>query len=313
MRIGLHANQLDLRGNSTVIYDYAHTLKHIFGYDPHIISSRKLSTHPMERFSEFRYSLYESPDELPHIVEKEKLDVLYMTKAGNKDNITPNNCKTAIHCVFDMREPHGTVYAGVSEWLAKYYKQTLWVPHIINVPKVHETLHEHFGIPEADFVVGRLGGYDQFDIDFVKKSLVDIVNKRSDFWAIFLNTKPFVDHPRIKFVGFNPDPSYKWKFINTCDAMIHARSDGETFGLAVAEFSAMNKPVLTFDAPYWWYMRSHIDILGKKAILYKNYEEISAYLTQIDKNYVKDVDWDCYSARFSPSNVINKFKEVFLQ
>jgi hypothetical protein len=293
-----------------VIYDYAHALKHILGHDPHIISSKNLSTHPMEKFSQFRCSMYESSEELPYIVEKEKLDILYMTKAGNKDNMTPTNCKTGVHCVFDMREPHGTVYAGVSEWLAKYYKQTLWVPHIIDVPKFNETLHDQFNIPKTNFVIGRLGGYDQFDIDFVKKSIIETVNKRNDLWAIFLNTRPFADHPRIKFVGFNPDNSYKWKFIN---AMIHARSDGETFGLAVAEFSAMNKPVLTFDAPHWWYMRSHIDILGEKAILYKNYEEISAYLTQIDKNYVKDVDWDCYSVRFSPSNVINKFKEVFLQ
>ena len=30
-----------------------------------------------------------------------------------------------------------------------------------------------------------------------------------------------------------------------CDAMLHARSSGETFGLAVAEFSASNRPVAT--------------------------------------------------------------------
>ena len=28
--------------------------------------------------------------------------------------------------------------------------------------------------------------------------------------------------------------------------MIHGRSDGETFGLAVAEFSVANKPVITY-------------------------------------------------------------------
>ena len=132
MKVGLHANQLDHRGNSTVIYDYAHALKNILGYDPFIISS-KTSTHPMEKFSEFGYKLYDSPEEIPSIIDTEKIDVLYMTKAGNIDKITPSNCKTGIHCVFDMREKHGTVYAGVSEWLAKFYKQTLWVPHIINV------------------------------------------------------------------------------------------------------------------------------------------------------------------------------------
>jgi hypothetical protein len=95
--------------------------------------------------------------------------------------------------------------------------------------------------------------------------------------------------------------------------MIHARSDGETFGLAIGEFSSFNKPVFTYDAPYWWYMRAHIDMLGDKALKYKNKEELLSYLLQIDKPYVKDVEWDCYSIKFSPKNVINKFKEVFIK
>jgi hypothetical protein len=311
MKIGLHANQLDHRGNSTVIYDYAHAIKNILGHEPFIISS-KSSTHPMEKFFEFGHKLYNSVEEIPAIIDSEGIDVLYMTKAGNNDKITPSNCKTAIHCVFDMREPHGTVYAGVSEWLAKFYNKTLWVPHIINVEKTNETLRDDFGISNTDFIIGRLGGYDQFDIGFVHKSIFDAVNARNDLWAIFLNTRPFANHPRIKFIPFNPDPKYKSKFINTCDAMIHARSDGETFGLAVAEFSSMNKPILTYDAPYWWYMKSHLHILGDKAIKYKNEEELNVYLRDIDKNYVQDVEWDCYSNIFTPKNVINKFKEVFL-
>ena len=28
--------------------------------------------------------------------------------------------------------------------------------------------------------------------------------------------------------------------------MIHARDDGETFGLSIAEFSSMNKPIITY-------------------------------------------------------------------
>jgi hypothetical protein len=313
MKIGLHANQLDFRGNSTVTFDYASALRDILGHEPLIISSRVKSTHPTERFSMFGVKLYEDPKEIPNIIEQEKIDVLYMTKAGNNDKITPDNCKTAIHCVFDMREPHGDVYAGVSEWLAKFYGKDLWVPHIINPPKNVSSLHEDLGIPKSDFVIGRLGGYEQFDLEFVHTSIIKVIESRKDLWAIFLNTKPFANHPRIKFLPFNPDGSYKWKFINTCDAMIHGRSDGETFGLAVGEFSAMNKPVFTYDAPYWWYMKSHLHILGEKAIVYKNEEDLTVYLKDIDKEYVKDVDWDCYSTRFSSNNVIKKFDEVFLK
>ena len=313
MKIGLHANQLDFRGNSTVTFDYADALQNILGYDPVIISSRIKSTHPTEKFNKFKVRLYDDASELPKIVDGEKIDVLYMTKAGNKDNITPDNCKTAVHCVFDMREEHGNVYAGVSEWLAGFFKKELWVPHIVDVPKVNETLHSELGIPKDAFIFGRLGGQDQFDIPFVHSAISKVLQKRSDVWYLFLNTKPFIQHERVKFLPFHPDLNYKSKFINTCDAMIHARSDGETFGLAVAEFSSFNKPVITYDASYWWYMRAHLHMLGDMAIKYKNEEEVLTYMLQMDRNYVSDVEWDCYSKKFTPQNVIKKFDEVFLK
>ncbi len=312
MKIGLHVNQLDHRGNSTVAYDYAIALRDILGHEPYIISSQKKTTHPMDIFTQFGYTLYNEPTDIPSIVEKEKLDVLYMAKAGNDDHITPNNVKTAIHAIFDMREPHGTVYAGVSEWLAKFFGKELYVPHIISLPRTNDTLHNELGIPKDSFIIGRLGGYDQFDLPIAHNAIRTALEKRSDLWAIFLNTKPFIDHPRVKFIGFQSDRMYKSKFINTCDAMVHARSDGETFGLAVAEFSYFNKPVITFDADYWWYMRAHIHMLGDRAITYKNEAELTAYLLQIDKNYVADVDWDRYSVPYSPENVIKKFQTVFL-
>ena len=145
MKIGLHTNQLDHRGNSTVILDYARAIRDIIGHEPIIISSGARSIQS-ERFSEFRCHLYDDSNDIPNIVNREKIDVLYMTKAGNVDSMTPTNCKTAIHCVFDMREPHGTVYAGVSEWLAKHFNMPLWVPHIIDVPKTTKTLHDELGI-----------------------------------------------------------------------------------------------------------------------------------------------------------------------
>jgi len=313
MKIGLHVNQLDSRGNSTVTFDYANALMDILGYEPFIISSRPKSTHPMGMFSRFGSYLYEDPKELPAIVEREKIDVLYMGKAGNNDHLTPDNVKTAVHAIFDMREPHGTVYAGVSQWLAKFFGKELFVPHIINLHKTTETLHDELGIPKNAFVVGRLGGYEQFDLPIAHAAIKTALDKRSDFWAIFLNTKPFIDHPRVKFIPFQSDRMYKSKFINTCDAMLHARSDGETFGLAVAEFSSFNKPIITYDANYWWYMRAHIEMLGDRAILYKNEEELTAYLLQIDKDYVAGVDWDRYTIPYSPENVIKQFNDVFIK
>jgi hypothetical protein len=60
-------------------------------------------------------------------------------------------------------------------------------------------------------------------------------------------------------------------------------------------------------------MKAHLHMLGEKALKYKNEQELTSYLLQIDKEYVKDIDWDCYSLKFSPSNVMKQFEEVFIK
>ena len=99
---------------------------------------------------------------------------------------------------------------------------------------------------------------------------------------------------------------YKTKFINSCDAMLHARHQGETFGLAPAEFSVRNKPVIT-----WTQGRdgAHIEMLGSKGIYYNNETE----LLDVLNNFVPDntKDWNAYG-EYNPENVMNIFKNVFL-
>lgn len=99
----------------------------------------------------------------------------------------------------------------------------------------------------------------------------------------------------------------KSKFINTCDAMIHARMDGETFGLAVAEFSMHNKPVLTFGRGTDW---AHIEILKDKALVYNSFEDVYDMLLNLNK-YIKHKNYIAYN-EFLPENVMQIFRKVFL-
>ena len=102
------------------------------------------------------------------------------------------------------------------------------------------------------------------------------------------------------------DMGYKTKFVNSCDAMIHARQVGESFGLSCGEFSVKNKPVIT------WYgskERNHIEVLGDRGIYYNDpqglYEILINFIPEPDK------DWNCYRD-YSPENIMKVFKEVYL-
>ena len=87
--------------------------------------------------------------------------------------------------------------------------------------------------------------------------------------------------------------------------MIHARSGGETFGLAVAEFAQANKPVITYGLSE---ERCHLDILGKRAILYTNGDEVYDILNNLER-YVKYDDYYLPYDQFTPEIIMKKFNQ----
>jgi len=89
--------------------------------------------------------------------------------------------------------------------------------------------------------------------------------------------------------------------------MIHARGQGESFGLSVAEFSIKNKPIITWNGSG---DRAHIDMLGDKGLYYGDQKEVKDIMLNFTPQPEKN--WDAYSEHFSPENSMNKFKEVFI-
>ena len=89
--------------------------------------------------------------------------------------------------------------------------------------------------------------------------------------------------------------------------MIHARDNGETFGIAVAEFSSKNKPIICTKMVDL----AHINLLGDKAILYTNETDLNNILTNFNPEIEKHKDWNAYKD-YTPEKVIKIFKEVYL-
>jgi hypothetical protein len=176
---------------------------------------------------------------------------------------------------------------------------------MINLPEIEGNLRSELNIPENAIVFGRNGGYETFDLQFVKDVIREILNIRDDYYFLFQNTERFINHPRVLFLDTTPDMNFKVKFINTCDAHLHAREIGESFGLTCGEFSIKNKPIITWNGSF---ERNHIDILGDKALLYNNYEDLMNLLLTFDKN--KFTDWNCYRD-YLPEPVMDKFKKLY--
>jgi len=319
LKILFHENQLSYRGTSNAVYNYAHFNEILLGNESvilHCRTNKNNDAKAIEKFSKrFKVLSYNDISEIDAIIEKEKPDVFYAIKAGKNDQILTTKCKTVIHTVFKYYEPHGDVYAYVSKWLSNEMTQgkSPFVPHMIHVEKTEENLREQLNIPKDAIVFGRHGGGNTFDLKFVKKVIKKVALQRKDLYFLFMGTDQFVfrnyfrPYKNIVFLEKSTDELEISKFINTCDAYLHARKQGESFGIAIGEFSIRNKPVITWANSD---EKSHIEILGNKAILYQNDKD----LTDILQNFKIDPskNWDAYSSEFAPEVIMKKFKEVFI-
>jgi len=313
VKIIFHTIQLDVRGTCTAIWDYAHYNEILLGNESAILSKAnninndELAVCKFEK--RFKVLYYETTEDIENILKD--FNIIYNIKYGKNDGFLFNNIKNVIHAVFDMSEEHGDVFAGVSEALATKFEKKLFVPHMIGLKPsdTKENLREKLNIPKKALVFGRHGGVDTFDISFVKNMISKIVREFPNIYFIFVNTPAFDNHPQIIHLDkiiYNDD---KNKFINTCDACIHAQTLGETFGLSLGEFSVNNKPIFTYGGYCW--NNSHKLILKDKAIYYNNHKELYFKIVTFDKDKYQNMDLNCYKD-YSPELVMTKFKEVFI-
>ena len=328
MKIAFHSYQLGDRGTEICLYKYAKYNQEILGNESVIISTSSRPTPSLDRFkNEFDTILYPEvwknhkhnshlKSALEKIVSDKKIDAFYAIKGGEDDDFMPENCKRLAHCIFRMDEPHGDVYAGVCRYISdKHGGVHPYVYHIIEkeCPDENTDLRSELGIPEDAIVLGRHGGADTFNLGFVYHPIVKSLLENKKLYFLFLNTNKFYNHERIIHLPWTMNPQEKAQFVNTCDAMIHARFDGEIFSLATAEFSVRNKPIITWDGHSPHYDRGHIEVFKDKAFYYKDGDELFELLKNIDRSMLQGQNWNVYQDTYSAEAVMAQFKEVFLK
>jgi glycosyltransferase involved in cell wall biosynthesis len=314
IKVVFHANQLGLRGTETAMFNYADYNEKILGNKSIILANPDKELTTLKKFQD-RFEIYlDNPENYEKYCENNDINFFYHIHGGwYGHGIEMKNVRTLHHVVFGVNEPHGDRYVYVSDWLAKnqgFNPETHSIPHIVKkFDEIGFDLRDSLGIPKNKTVFGCLGGGEEFNIDFVKNSVINVAKKRNDIVFLFLNISPFGEQlPNVIFLPGTYDMNYKASFIRACDAMIHARGRGETFGLSVSEFAIENKPVITFlHSPE----KSHIELLGNKGIYYTNYDEVYDILNNL-KNYIKfDNYYECYES-CSPDNVMKRFQKLFL-
>lgn len=315
-KIAFYQPHLDIRGSGVANYEYAKYTESILGHKSFIICDKNDHRTDPRAEKKFKKDLnvielpgHENMQALADVLRSEHIDALYIHKCGLKnDGRYTDAVPLFIHVCGMENDSHGLVYAYISKWGARTLSNNIhpWVPLPVYLPKIETNLRKKLNIPDDAIVFGRYGGLDTWDIPWVNDVIKHILNEKTNYYFLFALTPVFIDHPRVIFAEPFAELEYKSMFINTCDAMIHARSYGETFGMAIAEFSYLNKPVITYELSS---QRAHIDMLGERGIYYKNTKD----LYNIFKNFKVDSakDWNAYT-EFTPDKVMQKFKKVFI-
>jgi hypothetical protein len=323
MNCGFFVRHFTERGTEVSIYDYAkyneeilHNKSVILCFTP---AKQRAIGFPTERHSyekfKARFLIIELNDisDIALIIKMCNLTHFYTQTYGGLGDVYQfsnkaiwSGCKTIKHCVFDTRGKEADVYISISHHLnRKLNTDVPVVPYIVDLPSVSDDLREKLKIPGDAIVIGRHGGYGTFDIPMTHAAIIDFLKTNTNTYFLFMNTRPFYTHDRIIYLDKQIDVNYKTMFINTCDAMLHGRKEGETFGLAIAEFSMRNKPVITCPCGDL----EHIQILGEKGLFYKTKEDLLKILTDLPTLIKSREDWNAYRD-YNPKAVMDIFKRL---
>lgn len=347
MKVAFFSPKLNERGTSVAQYDYAHFNEVLLNNESVFITNEPDDSPALSPFkARFRILRYRDIDDVNQLIQKEAIDVCYMLCSGKRTaapHPLPSGCKQIVHCVFRTDTPFGDVYACISDVINKRFKTTCpIVPHIVHLPNHNNNLRKELGIPENAIVFGRHGGNETFNIQFVHEVIERVVKEHDNIYFLFMNTHCFLKkmrhHPQVIHLPVSYDLDHKVAFINSCDAMLHARTRGESFGLAIGEFSIRNKPVLTWQIPrgiayvqYYLFQsclaplipgkqrlpkrmdEAHLNMLGDKALIYHNKQTLYRLLTTFDPVKARSQNWDTYSVHYSPQAVMQLFQKHFLQ
>ena len=321
IRFLLHSTSFSERGDSVTLLALGGLIKEELGHGCAIAVPAYAENISEDRVSEaigrgFEVFRYRNKSELDAFAKSRGITHTYVFSAGKRtdlpyfDKSDPEsfrigNTRHITHVVFRNFDPHGEVYAYVSDWLMSWARPRIFFwkalkfllplgrhnrplvtsfPHFIEAwptNSSHKPLRQEVGIPVNAHVLGRIGGCSEFNDLAARKGVELILDTWEDSYAIFVNTPRFLDHPRVFFLDKLSRVDVK-RFYDACDILINGRRMGESFGYSIVEPLSLGKPVI---APSFvrnpLMDKNHIRLLKGKGLLYSSAKGILRIYTRL--------------------------------
>lgn len=316
MKVAFHTRILTERGSEGAMLDYARLNCSLLRNKSVLClpDRPEFAANPLLKKwrEEFEVIQYADKNDLSRKLKKEAAEVLYLTKPGPFDGFSVPGVKNCVHAQFLCDEFHGDAYAYLSCWMSRVMtgRENSFVPFYVPRFVSEEDLRRKLGIPKGAKVFGRHGGWDTFNIPFARRAVVEYARNCTDDHFVFLNTETIrgtESFSNVHYLQATVDPFEKAKFLATCDAMLHARWHGETFGLAVGEFAVLGKPVITFADSR---ERAHLEMLGRQSLQYRHAGELIKILRDFCPYRTQGTEYEIFA---NPKVVMEIFRKKFLE
>jgi tetratricopeptide (TPR) repeat protein len=346
-RVIFHSHQLGKRGTEVSLFDYGMWLEIFYNAEAHFAFPypgwTPIQESPFKKFTttfpgrihlvhadNWDYPQYRKA--LDDVVIKVQAHALYRTELQNPGYEISSLVPTLVHEVFNcsISRRMGAKYKAISEFVQTELGGgcTGVVPYMVWLPQcTGEELRSELGISKEAFVFAWYGGHDAWD-PAATEVVRQVAAARANEVVFLLQHFPpveFLKVAHLENVILVPSTSsmlHKCRFIQTADAFLHTRLLGETFGLAVAEFSLSGKPTITnVNTPH----RFHLHVLGNNTFIYETYEELYQLLMLINRKTVLDFfpskenddngkkqnQLSSLYSEFSPCKVMKQFNDEF--
>lgn len=191
-----------------------------------------------------------------------------------------------------------TIANEISDIVPKDKIKTLYIPTEWPVGVTQQDridFRRQHDIPEDALVFGRIGRADDaihdpigiLAFERVVEKYPDIhyaIVSPSDLLRAYVSEKKI---PNVHLIDPIYDEKMVWIFHTSIDILAHFRSDGETFGLNIAESMICGNPIISHRSKIW---NAHLEYLDETNSCIADIDNIDEYATAME-SFAEDLSW----------------------